>query len=91
MSLHEYLFYIIMPILALSVLLIFVRFVIGPSITDRVVALDLLIITGMGLIAVYSILTDQPTFLDIAMIFALLAFLSSVAFSFYLKQRRKND
>lgn len=91
MTLNEYLYYVVMPILALSVVLIFIRFMIGPSIADRVVALDLLITTGMGLIAVYSILSDQSTFLDIAMIFALLAFLSSVAFSHYIKQGKKYD
>ncbi len=91
MSLNDYLFFVIMPILAAAVLLVFVRFFIGPTITDRVLSLDLLITTGMAIIAVYSILSDQSNFLDIAMIFALIAFLSSVAFSYYLKQRKKND
>lgn len=91
MSLYDYLYYIILPVLALSVLLVFVRFVIGPSIADRIVALDLLIIIGIGIVAVYSIITDQPTFLDIGMIFALIAFLGTVAFSYYLKRRKRND
>jgi multicomponent Na+:H+ antiporter subunit F len=75
----------------LSVLLVFVRFIIGPSLSDRVVALDLLITIGIGIIAVYAILSDQPTFLDIAMIMALIAFLSTVAFSYYLEKREKNE
>jgi multicomponent Na+:H+ antiporter subunit F len=54
-----------------------------------VIALDLIITTGIGIIAVYSIITNQPAFLDIAMILALIAFLSTVAFSYYLEKRNK--
>jgi len=91
MNLHDYLYYIILPILALSVVLVFIRFLKGPSLSDRVVALDLLITIGIGIIAVYSIISNQPTFLDIAMILALIAFLGTVAFSYYLEKREQND
>jgi len=91
MTVENYLYYIILPILSLSVLLVFVRFLLGPNISDRVVALDLLITIGIGIIAVYSIISDKPTFLDIAMILALIAFLSTVAFSYYLEKREKNE
>lgn len=91
MSINDYLYYIILPVLALSVLIIFVRFLKGPTVSDRVIALDLLITTGVGIIAVYSITTNQPTFLDIAMILALIAFLGTVAFAYYLEKRERND
>jgi multicomponent Na+:H+ antiporter subunit F len=71
------------------VILIVIRFLQGPSIVDRVIALDLIITTGIGIIAVYSMITNQPTFLDIAMILALIAFLGTVAFSYYLEKRNK--
>ena len=74
MSLDDYLYFIILPVLSISILLVFVRFVKGPTISDRVVAVDLLVTTGIGIIAVYSILTHQPTFLDIALILALIGF-----------------
>lgn len=89
MTIEEYLYYIILPILAISVLLVFCRFVLGPSIADRVVALDLLITIGITIIAVYSIVYYQSTFLDIAMILGLIAFLSTVAFSYYLEKRNR--
>lgn len=91
MSVYDFLYFIILPVLAVSVLMIFVRFLMGPSLSDRVVALDLLITTGVGIIAVYSIVTNQPAFLDIAMVLALIAFLGTVAFSYYLEKREKND
>lgn len=91
MSVYDYLYYGVLPVLVISVLIIFFRFLKGPSLSDRVVSLDLLITTGVGIIAVYSIITNQPTFLDIALILALIAFLGTVAFSYYLEKREKND
>jgi multicomponent Na+:H+ antiporter subunit F len=89
MTLYDYLYYFILPILSISVILIVIRFLKGPSIVDRVIALDLIITAGIGIIAVYSMITNQPAFLDIAMILALIAFLSTVAFSYYLEKRNK--
>lgn len=88
---YNYLYYVILPLLTIAVVLIFLRFLKGPSISDRVIALDLLITTGIGIIAVYSIIVNQSTFLDIAMILALIAFLTTVAFSYYLEKKRKNE
>tara|TARA_R110000850_G_scaffold190308_2_gene316207 strand:- start:44157 stop:44432 length:276 start_codon:yes stop_codon:yes gene_type:complete len=91
MTLHDYLYFILLPILAVSIVLLFIRFLMGPSIVDRVITLDLLITTSIGVIAIYSITTNQPTFLDISMILALIAFLGTVAFSYYLEKRNKNE
>lgn len=91
MTVYTYLYYVILPVLAVSVLLVFFRFWKGPSIVDKVIALDLLITIGIGVITVYSIVSNQSTFLDIAMILALIAFLGTIAFSYYLEKREKND
>lgn len=91
MTLENYLSYVIMPILIFSILLIFIRFLKGPSIADRVIAIDLLVTCSIGVIAFVSITTNQQTLLDIAMVIALIAFLSTVAFSYYLEKRNKNE
>ncbi|MBA4304401.1 MAG: cation:proton antiporter [Sphingobacteriaceae bacterium] len=91
MSLEYYLLYIILPILVLSALLVFVRFLLGPHLSDRVVSVDLLMTIGVGIVGVYAMATAEATFLDIAMILGLLAFLGTVAFSYYLIKRKKND
>jgi multicomponent Na+:H+ antiporter subunit F len=91
MTLHDYLYFIILPVLSVSEVLVFIRFLMGPSLSDRVISLDLLVSIGIAIIAVYSMVTNQPTFLDIAMIFALIAFLGTVAFSYYLEKRNKNE
>lgn len=91
MTLENYLSYVIMPVLIFSILLIFIRFLKGPSIADRVIAIDLLVTCSIGVIAFVSITTNQQTLLDIAMVIALIAFLSTVAFSYYLEKRNKNE
>ncbi len=89
MILEDYLYYIILPVISLAILLVFVRFIKGPTISDRIIAVDLLVTIGIGVIAVYSILTNQSTFLDIALILGLIAFLGTVAYSSYLQKRKK--
>lgn len=79
--------YYAMPIISISIFLVFIRFLRGPSIEDRVVAFDLLTAIGIAFIAVYSILSDSPKVLDVGIILALLAFLGTVAFAYYLEKR----
>jgi multicomponent Na+:H+ antiporter subunit F len=63
--LNSYLYYLILPLLSIALVLVFIRFFIGPSIVDRVIALDLLITIGIAVITIYSIYTNQSTFLDV--------------------------
>jgi multicomponent Na+:H+ antiporter subunit F len=91
MSLSLYIDYVILPILAISLLLVFIRLFKGPTIVDRVIALDLLITIGVSIITAYSISTQQSTFMDVAMILALIAFLSTIAFSYYLEKKEGDD
>lgn len=91
MILQDYLYYVILPILVISMLLVFYRFLKGPDMPDRIVAVDLLITIGIGIIAIYSIVSNRAPFLDIAMILALIAFLGTVAFSYYLEKKNKKE
>lgn len=87
MELNNFLTYGILPLLALSLLFIVFRLLRGPSIPDRIVSLDLMINSGIAIIVIYSIINDQPAFLDIAMVLALIAFLGTLSFTYYLKQK----
>jgi multicomponent Na+:H+ antiporter subunit F len=77
----------ILPVVSLAVLLAFFRLVRGPSLADRVVAADLLSTLGIGIIAAYAVATDQPVFLDVASILALVTFVGTVAFAYFIEQR----
>lgn len=76
-------------LIGLSLLIIFVRLLIGPSIEDRIVALDLFFANAIGFVGVYAIQNRSTTFLDVGIIIALLAFLGTVAFAYYLERRTK--
>jgi multicomponent Na+:H+ antiporter subunit F len=75
----------------LAMVLAFVRLVRGPSLPDRVVALDLIGTLAVGVIAAYDILTEQPILLDAATVVALVAFLGTVAFARYIERRRSDE
>jgi len=87
MALNDLALYVILPALVIAILLVLIRLASGPTVTDRVIALDLLTTLGIGVIAVYAIATDQPVFLDVAVVLALIAFLGTVAFAYYLEKR----
>ena len=62
----------------------FLRLYKGPTLADRVVALDLIAFITIGFIGVYTILSQEAAFLDIAITLALVAFLSTVAFARFI-------
>jgi len=87
MNVQNLALFLVLPLLSLAVLMAFVRLARGPSLPDRVVALDLLSTLAIGMIAVYAIITDRPVVLDVAIVLGLLAFLGTVAFARYLEKR----
>ncbi|MBE8720017.1 monovalent cation/H+ antiporter complex subunit F [Sphingobacterium pedocola] len=87
MTLETYFDYVILPILTISIILVFVRLLKGPHVVDRVVALDLIITIGIGIITVFTIRSNQKVLLDVAIILALIAFLGTIAFSYYIEKR----
>ncbi len=78
---------LVLAMLIVALFLAFFRLVRGPTLADRVIALDTIAILAVGIIAVYTIATNQPVFLDAATILALVVFLGTVAFARYLEKR----
>lgn len=89
MSFENYFYWVIIPLLGISVVLVFIRFLMGPSMADRVIALDMLFIISICVIGVFSIVFNQSTFLDIGMLFALIAFFSTTVYAYYIEQKNK--
>ena len=86
-AMTDILWSLVLSLLSLSLILAFVRLVRGPSLPDRVVALDIAITMAMGIISVYAVQNNQPIFLDVALILALLSFLGTIAFAYYIERR----
>ncbi len=76
--------------LALAVVLAFLRLLRGPSLPDRVVAFDLMTSVAVGIIVLYAIATKETVFLDVAVVLALISFLGTIAFARYLEQRGRS-
>jgi multicomponent Na+:H+ antiporter subunit F len=63
-----------------------IRFVIGPEIVDRVVAIDLLTIIAIAVIALLAHVADRFIYLDVALVYGLLSFLGVLAVARYLEK-----
>jgi multicomponent Na+:H+ antiporter subunit F len=77
-------------VLFLSLFILF-RVMRGPSAADRIVAVDILGVLIIGLLALIGLFYDQSFFMDIGLIWALLSFIASLAFSKILEGRRLDD
>jgi multicomponent Na+:H+ antiporter subunit F len=82
---------LVFGVLVLAMFLAFIRLVRGPSLPDRVVALDLITIQIAAMLAVDTIATGQAVFLDAAIVLALISFLGTVAFARYLERRGHDE
>jgi len=69
----------------------FVRMVRGPSLADRVVALDMLAVLMVAFAGVFVVASGQIAFLDVAIALALVGFLGTVAFARYAERRRQRQ
>jgi multicomponent Na+:H+ antiporter subunit F len=74
-------------LIGVSLLLTFVRLIKGPSLADRVVALDLLTVLAMGIIGLRVIATGDVLYLEIALALGLVAFLATVFFARLIETR----
>ncbi len=70
-----------------AMVLAFIRLARGPSLPDRVVALDLITILAVSFAALATLAFHEHAFLDVAIALALIAFLATVAFARYAERR----
>ncbi|QDV69251.1 Na(+)/H(+) antiporter subunit F [Rosistilla carotiformis] len=75
-----------MVVLVIALCLAFLRLVLGPSMPDRVVAIDLVAVLLVGLIAVSAVETGEVIFLRVAMVVALFNFIGTIGFCWYLQR-----
>lgn len=68
-----------------GLVLAFVRLTKGPTLPDRVVALELMAAMVAGMVGVHTIATGVASFLDIAIVLALMAFLTAIGFGRFLE------
>lgn len=81
-------FVIALTMLALAAALTFVRLVKGPTLPDRVIAIDLIGVILVGLPVLMAGVTAQQAFLDVAMVVALISFVGTIAYARYIERER---
>ena len=60
------------------------RIVRAPDVTDRILALDTMVINVIALIVLYGIRTGSPLYFEASMLFAMTGFVSTVAYAKYI-------
>jgi multicomponent Na+:H+ antiporter subunit F len=80
-------------LLLVGAILSVVRLVKGPHRADRIVALDMFSLLVVAILAALAILTGESTYIDVAIVYALVAFLGTVALARFLERspRRRSD
>lgn len=65
----------------------FIRLIRGPTLADRVVALDMMTVLIVAFCGLFAISSGERAFLDVAVVLALVGFLATVALARYAERR----
>ena len=73
--------------IAISMLMVLIRLFAGPTLYDRVLALNTFGTMTVLMIGILGFLTERPEFLDIALLYALINFVGTIAILKFLRYR----
>lgn len=73
-------------LLSISILVSLYRVFKGPSMPDRVIAMDSIGINIIGVVAILSVTLNTLAFLEIILLIGILAFIGTIAFSKFLER-----
>lgn len=76
---------IVLSLLGIGLLFTIIRFIIGPNLSDKVVSLDTFNMIVIGVIAMLALMFESELYLDIVIIYAILAFLETIVFARYVE------
>ncbi|WP_435372995.1 monovalent cation/H+ antiporter complex subunit F [Aquisalimonas lutea] len=82
---------ITLMLLTLALALTVVRLILGPSLADRVVALELISLIAVSFIITYAIQVGRAPFMDVALVLALTGFMATVGFARFLERGGHTD
>ncbi len=86
MTLLQIAMMITLILLALAIAGCMYRVLKGPSMTDRITALDTIGVNLIAMIAVLSMIQDTQAYLEVMLLVAILAFIGTVAFAKYIER-----
>ncbi|WP_224816054.1 monovalent cation/H+ antiporter complex subunit F [Hasllibacter sp. MH4015] len=78
-------------LVVLGVVAGFIRLVKGPSLPDRIVALDMMTVLIVSFCGLYAILSGDTAFVDVAIVLALIGFLATVALARFVDRQQRRS
>ena len=78
-------FAVAMTAVVVTIVLALVRAVLGPTVADRVLAVNMFGTMTVLLIAIAGFLTERPEWLDLALVYALMNFAGTIAVAKYAR------
>ncbi len=84
-------FYIATISILISFILVLIRLFLGPTLYDRVLALNAFGTLAVLMISVVGFLFGRPDFLDIALLYALLNFIGTIAILKFFRYKEIGD
>lgn len=79
---------VVFSLMGLGILFSLIRMIAGPKLGDRVVSLDTINMIVIGVIVFLASILGSVLYLDIAIIYAILAFLETVVLARYLEGKK---
>lgn len=83
---HETVILIFQIFIGMGIFLSFLRMVIGPTASDRAVAVDTITTTVVALLVLMGFVFKRFVYLDVAMVYSLLAFVGLVAIARFMEK-----
>jgi len=78
-------YFIVLVILLIAVLMAVIRIILGPTAPDRVVGLDTINTIVIVSMVVFGAAFEQVIYIDVAIVYALLSFISTLYIAKYLQ------
>ncbi len=78
--------YIAIVLISIATFIAFVRFVKGPTASDRAVALDTLSVVGIAGLVLLGYLFQRYIYIDLALVYAVLGFIGIIVIARYIEK-----
>ena len=78
---------VIFSLAFISILSMF-RIIIGPTVEDRLIGLNLVVAQVVGILVVSAVKFDRSIYLDVALVYAILGFVSTFAIAKYMGKKK---
>lgn len=93
---YDWIFHIILIVLALMLILCLIRAIRGPRMADRLISVNMMGTLVMVIIAILSVIMDEGYLVDICLIYAMISFLAVVVLTkvytgVYMEEKEKKE